>query len=361
MSISVYSIAYNEVNRLRPWFESVKEADQVVLVVTGSQDGTYELAMELADDHPNMLVLCVPFVQPVSYSLMRQLALDCCTQDLCMWIDCDETWDAGWYTELRAVDPSVNEIHVQMVYGDLKYFQCKGSRRGTHYWKYNVHEVLHCWGADAPYTAKFCTHHNREAGKEYRNLHLELLERDLAAYPRDPRVLFYYLRQRCYNFTAMVADKSVAQEVLQQDLQDFEPIFQRLQQLGTPFTVAAALELSRALSPMFCTAGKAVVYASIAYAHTQCLETCGQLAAASYFNGQDLNAIGWGIQTMGMAPQHNLMFDESAMYLDTVPFYVVKSCLNINLLDKALFYANQFNRMDLIEQAGIRVVEQAET
>ena len=361
MSVSVYSIALNEANRIAQWFNSVKEADQIILLDTGSTDGTLELAHELATQHKDMRVISVPLVQPVSYSLMRQLALDCCTHDLCMWIDCDEVWDAGWYAELQTVDQSVNEIHVQMVYGDLKYYQCKGSRKGTHYWKYNVHEVLHCYGVEAPYTTKFCTHHDREQGKAYRSHHLELLERDLAVEPNNPRILFYYLRQRCYRISQLIADKQVGEEVIVHDLQDFAPLFQRLREQGTGFTVSAALELSRALSPMFRTAGKAVEYAALAYGLEPCLETCGQLAAASYFNGSDLNAIGFGLQAMQYVPQHNLMFDESAMYLDTVPFYVVKSCLNLNLLDKALFYANQYNRMDLIEQAGIRVVEQAET
>ena len=45
--ICVYAIAKNEIKFVERWYESVKEADYVCVLDTGSTDGTFERFKEL--------------------------------------------------------------------------------------------------------------------------------------------------------------------------------------------------------------------------------------------------------------------------------------------------------------------------
>ena len=45
--ICVYAIAKNEIKFLKRWYNSVKEADYICLLDTGSTDGTFEEAKKL--------------------------------------------------------------------------------------------------------------------------------------------------------------------------------------------------------------------------------------------------------------------------------------------------------------------------
>ena len=47
MKVVVYAIAKNEKSFARRWMESMSEADEVVVLDTGSTDGTQQLLREL--------------------------------------------------------------------------------------------------------------------------------------------------------------------------------------------------------------------------------------------------------------------------------------------------------------------------
>ena len=47
MKIAVYTIALNEENFVKRWFESAKEADYLLIADTGSTDRTVEIAKSL--------------------------------------------------------------------------------------------------------------------------------------------------------------------------------------------------------------------------------------------------------------------------------------------------------------------------
>jgi len=47
LKVAVYTIALNEEQFVKPWFESAKEADYLLIADTGSTDGTVKKAKKL--------------------------------------------------------------------------------------------------------------------------------------------------------------------------------------------------------------------------------------------------------------------------------------------------------------------------
>ena len=368
--VMVCSIARNEENRIRDWYASIKDADTIVLLDTGSTDRTVEIANELAKEHADFRVLSVPFADPAPYDLMRSMSFAQATpDDFVLWIDIDErfvseAYDKSWVDEVRELPPEVNALNVRLVFdsaGNLSYWQQKGCRAGTHYWKYSVHEVLTPYGQSWCAQAKFWTQHVREAGKAYRDSQFALLERDLRLYPRDPRVLFYLIRQHAYNLTALAQDDDYTTDAIINRYCDVvSPLFAQLmsmQDQAHDYAAFAAIELSRAIQIVGRLAKEAVRLAMIAYTlRSDRPETAGQLGQALFYARDDLAAISFNLHCLECGTNSNFMFDESLKYKTAAVAFVVDSCIALSMTDKALFYAHKYNRTDLVERLGLNLV-----
>lgn len=364
--VMVCSIARNEENRIRDWFESVKCADVIVLVDTGSTDNTVEIAKELAAKHSDFRVVSVPFADPAPYDLMRSVSFSQAEPDMfVMWLDLDERFvsnEENWVDEVRSLPPEVNALDVRLIFddgGELTYWQQKGCRAGTHYWKYSVHEVLMPYGQSWRAQASFWTQHVREHGKTYRDNQFALLERDLRLYSGDPRVLFYLVRQHAYNIKAMIADREYTTDAIVNQYRDVvAPLFQQLMAVDTSdYATFAAVEVSRAIQSVGRLAQEAVRMAMIAHTlRPDRPETFGQLGQALFYNRDDLAAISFNLHCLECGTDSNFMFDESRSYKTAAVSFVVESCVALSMTDKALFYAHKYNRTDLVERFGLSLV-----
>ena len=56
MKVAIYTIALNELQFVKPWYESAKEADYLLIADTGSTDGTIEAAKKLKINVVNVVV-----------------------------------------------------------------------------------------------------------------------------------------------------------------------------------------------------------------------------------------------------------------------------------------------------------------
>ena len=82
MSITVYIIAYNEVEKIRDCINSVLWADEIILADSNSTDGTTEIAQELGAK-----IFHIPFD---GYGKLRNQALKHCSGDWIFSLDSDE-------------------------------------------------------------------------------------------------------------------------------------------------------------------------------------------------------------------------------------------------------------------------------
>ena len=86
MKLGVYAICKNEVNNINTWYESVKTADYVCVLDTGSTDGTWEIIQSLP------IISRQSIVDPWDFGKARTMAFQLLPEDtdICVHIDIDE-------------------------------------------------------------------------------------------------------------------------------------------------------------------------------------------------------------------------------------------------------------------------------
>ena len=97
MKICVYAIAKNEIKFLDRWFNSVKEADYVCVLDTGSTDGTFERLKELG------IITKQKNYKQFRFDLARNDSMELIPNDtdICVCVDIDEFFVRGWAKILK--------------------------------------------------------------------------------------------------------------------------------------------------------------------------------------------------------------------------------------------------------------------
>ena len=146
MKIVVYAIAKNEGFFVDRWMDSMSEADQVVVLDTGSDDGTAERLRARGAQ------VTVERIVPWRFDRARNRSLELVPEDadVCVCTDLDEVFHPGWRSALeRAWTPGTRQASYRYTWS----FQPDGSegvvfwqekihaRRGFR-WVHPVHEVL---------------------------------------------------------------------------------------------------------------------------------------------------------------------------------------------------------------------------
>ena len=92
MKIVVYAIAKNEAQFARRWMESMGEADEIVVLDTGSTDGTPALLRELGAQ------VTEETITPGRFDTARNRSLELVDEDadICVCTDLDEVFHPGW-------------------------------------------------------------------------------------------------------------------------------------------------------------------------------------------------------------------------------------------------------------------------
>ena len=108
MKIAVYTVALNEEQFVKRWYESAKDADYLLIADTGSTDKTKEIASELGIEVHSISVA------PWRFDDARNSALSLIPSDIdyCISLDMDEVLSEGWREELEKLPSSVTRpIH----------------------------------------------------------------------------------------------------------------------------------------------------------------------------------------------------------------------------------------------------------
>lgn len=211
--ICVYAICKNEIKFIDKWIESMNEADYIVVLDTGSTDGTLE---KLQNDS-RITTVKQEIINPWRFDVARNESMKLIPEDanICVCTDMDELFDKGWAEILRTRwdetkhymawykyawnhDNNGNPIRV------FKYDKIH-SRNGWK-WMYPIHEGI------APSNSKevfdpsrvldvfddIYLHHYQDNSKE-RSSYLPLLEIRRDENPHDLQTRAHLVHEYLYN------------------------------------------------------------------------------------------------------------------------------------------------------------------
>ena len=98
--ICVYAICKNELQFIENWLASMSEADYIVVLDTGSTDGTYERLLE----DPRVYKVEQKIITPWRFDTARNESMKLIPEDanICVCTDFDELFESGWADILRS-------------------------------------------------------------------------------------------------------------------------------------------------------------------------------------------------------------------------------------------------------------------
>ncbi len=202
--VCVYAISKNEVRFAKRWYDSMKEADYVCVLDTGSDDGTYEMFRGLG------AITRREVINPWRFDIARNLSMELIPEDadICVCTDIDEVFEPGWREKLEAAwteDTTGARYRYTWNFnqdgseGTVFYIE-KAHKNGDFIWKHPVHEVLTYTGKAPRKTvlAKGVQLNHRADNTKSRASYLPLLELSVKEEPEDDRNMHYLGREYMY-------------------------------------------------------------------------------------------------------------------------------------------------------------------
>ena len=200
-NICVYAITKNEEKFVKRWYESMKEADEIYVLDTGSTDKTVEILQSLGVN------VVVKEIKPWRFDVARNESLalvpdDC---DICVCTDLDEVFEKGWRKELEAIWGDNTRVRYNYNWSfdknnrpAVNFYIEKIHARKNYEWKNPVHEILVCHGEEKAITTdKITLNHYPDASKS-RGSYLPLLELSVKEDPENDRNMHYLGREYMY-------------------------------------------------------------------------------------------------------------------------------------------------------------------
>lgn len=206
MKICIYAICKNEIKFVQKWLDSMQEADYIVVLDTGSTDGTYEALQ--AD--PRVTRVEQKVISPWRFDVARNESMKLIPNDadLLFCTDLDEILIPGWSAALR--ENWIPGFHCRGYYKYAWSHNSQGEPENifwydkihdrNYHWEYPVHEALR--GVDIEYEREHSVtfdervflHHYPDSTKS-RGSYLGLLETRMKENPNDFYGAFYLARE----------------------------------------------------------------------------------------------------------------------------------------------------------------------
>ncbi|MDE7262104.1 MAG: glycosyl transferase family 2, partial [Oscillospiraceae bacterium] len=205
MKIVVYAICKNERQFVDRWMDAMSEADGVVVLDTGSTDGTPEALRARGAE------VTVEAVVPWRFDAARNRSLDLVPEDadICICTDLDEVFHPGWRAALeKAWTPGTSQASYRYTWSftpeggeGVVFWSEKIHCRHGWRWVHPVHEVLRWTGEGRPGPKVLAEgvqlDHYPDPGKS-RAQYLPLLEMAVEEEPEDDRNVHYLGREYLY-------------------------------------------------------------------------------------------------------------------------------------------------------------------
>lgn len=205
MKVVVYAICKNEAQFVDRWMDSMGEADQVVVLDTGSEDDTVERLRArgaLAE---------VEVISPWRFDVARNRSMELVPEDadICVCTDLDEVFHPGWRARLEeAWLPEAGQATYRYTWSfnpdgseGVTFWYEKAHARHGYQWVHPVHEVLKWMGTGRPGPTVVAEgvqlDHHPDPSKS-RGQYLPLLELSVQEDPEDDRNVHYLGREYMY-------------------------------------------------------------------------------------------------------------------------------------------------------------------
>lgn len=199
--ICVYAICKNESKFVDRWYNSLKEADYIVVLDTGSTDNTVELLQKYSP-HVNVKT---EIINPWRFDTARNRALSMVPSDtdICVIADLDHVFRPGWADALREQFSNTN---CDVVVGDIIDYD-ENKNEIKRFLSFNVHKNDPEWRWQRPiheslvfesdrdfvqiFDKRFVIEHHPDRTKS-RGSYLDLLKMEYEENNKDPMCAIYY-------------------------------------------------------------------------------------------------------------------------------------------------------------------------
>lgn len=204
MKICVYAIAKNEEQFVERWTASMKEADEIYVLDTGSTDQTVEKLKELGVHVERKEII------PWRFDVARNESLNLVPEDadICVCTDLDEVFQSGWRKELETFWKE-DTNRARYIYNWsldekgqplISFYYEKIHSRKDYIWTHPVHEVLTYQKEKEKYiTIDSIILNHYPNHEKSRSSYLPLLELSVQEDPNDDRNMHYLGREYMYH------------------------------------------------------------------------------------------------------------------------------------------------------------------
>lgn len=202
LKIYVYAICKNEANFVDRWVQSIKDADGIYVLDTGSTDNTVNKLKE-----HNVHVFEYQ-ITPWRFDVARNLSLSLVPTDadVCICLDLDEIMEPNWREVIEKIWND-NITRLRYIYNwyidedgnpQITYYAEKIHKRNNFHWIHPVHEILkYEMPENQLKTDELVINHYPDRTKS-RSSYLPLLELSVKENPTNDRNMHYLGREYMY-------------------------------------------------------------------------------------------------------------------------------------------------------------------
>ena len=202
MKICVYAICKNEEKFVNRWVESMKEADAIYVLDTGSTDSTIKKLKE------KNVTVKQKVITPWRFDVARNESLNLVPidTDICVCTDLDEVFEKGWRKELEK-NWTKNTTRARYTYNwsldnnnnpITTFYAEKIHSRSNYKWTHPVHEILETNNKENIITIDNIILNHYPDHNKSRKSYLPLLELSVEEDPENDRNMHYLGREYMY-------------------------------------------------------------------------------------------------------------------------------------------------------------------
>lgn len=199
--ICVYAISKNEEKFVDRWYESIKDADYICVLDTGSTDNTVNKLKK------HKIIVDKKLIEPWRFDTARNESMKLIPKDtdICLCLDLDEVLEKGTIEKIKSAwNPNITRLKYNYNWyidenGIPKIsFTCNKIHNLNYKWKYPVHEVLEPLKEENEIICENITINHYPDRNKSRKSYLKLLEQSVNENPYDDRNMHYLGREYMY-------------------------------------------------------------------------------------------------------------------------------------------------------------------